>query len=172
MEQEVLMFYGTLIGYTVDRLDGINLAVMRKGNRISQDQMELLIQPVTNQDILDDLKGTGDNKTPGLDRYGASFFKQTWKTVGDDVCTAVRDFFNKRILHKGFNCSVVALIPKSTEAKMTKDFRPISCCTTIYKSISRILTARLGKVISTLIRKNQVAFVKGQHFARSCSIGL
>jgi hypothetical protein len=43
---------------------------------------------------------------------------------------------------------LVTLIPKSSDAKTMKDMRPIACCTTMYKIISKILTTCLSKVIT------------------------
>lgn len=44
-----------------------------------------------------------------------------------------------------------------------KDYRPIVGCTTFYKIISKILTARLGGVLQDVISHNQSAFVPGQN---------
>ncbi|XP_058783681.1 uncharacterized protein LOC131658401 [Vicia villosa] len=44
---------------------------------------------------------------------------------------------------------------------MVKEFRPISCCTVIYKIISRILAARLGGILSSITHKSQAAFILG-----------
>lgn len=74
-----------------------------------------------------------------------------------------RIFFIHGILHRGFKCTVAALIPKNAEAKSVKEYRPISCSITIYKVISKILICRLGNVINHLMKKNQAAYVKGQH---------
>lgn len=74
------------------------------------------------------------------------------------------DFFAHGRLNQGFNCSIVALIPKSNMAMSVKDYKPISCCTIIYKIISKILNCRQGEVMQTLVNKNQAPFVKGQHF--------
>lgn len=45
---------------------------------------------------------------------------------------------------------------------MVKDFRPISCCTVVYKIISRIMSTRLGKVLSSVLHQSQAAFIPGQ----------
>lgn len=54
------------------------------------------------------------------------------------------------------------LIPKTPEAHTIKEIIPISCCNTIYKLFSKILTARLGKFISSVIEDNQYAFIPGR----------
>ncbi|CAK8566882.1 unnamed protein product [Lathyrus sativus] len=65
-------------------------------------------------------------------------------------------------MHKAINCSLITLIPKSYEARTIKDMRPIACCSTTYKIISKNLTARLGKVIGNIIEETQSAFVLGR----------
>lgn len=52
---------------------------------------------------------------------------------------------------------MVTLILKISEARAIKDYRPISYCTIIYKIISKILTTRLGRVIASIVNKNQIA---------------
>lgn len=64
-------------------------------------------------------------------------------------------------LLRAVNCTIVTLLPKSCDAKTTKDLRPISCYTTFYKIISKILTDRLGLVIHDLVDESQSAFIPG-----------
>ncbi|XP_058751318.1 uncharacterized protein LOC131624384 [Vicia villosa] len=152
------------MGRVEENLEEVNYTIMREGTQLSQKQRESLISSITEKEIRDALSGIiGDNKTLGIDGYGASFFKNAWHIVEVDVCKANKGFFTHGRLHRCFNCTVVALIPNNVEAKIIKEYRPISCCTTIYNIISKILTCRLGKVISHLVAKNQTAFVKGQH---------
>ncbi|CAK8538037.1 unnamed protein product [Lathyrus sativus] len=65
-------------------------------------------------------------------------------------------------MYRAANCSVVTLIPKHKGAKEIQDYRPIACCSTLYKIISKILANRLSKVLGMIIGANQAAFVKGQ----------
>ncbi|MCI25799.1 hypothetical protein A2U01_0046990, partial [Trifolium medium] len=108
------------------------------------------------------LQSIGDLKSPGIDGYGAYFFKKAWKIVKPDVLGAVHDFFDNGRLYKAANCTLVTLIPKSKEAKRIKEYRPISCCSTIYKIISKVLTNRMGEVMASIVGQNQAAFVPGQ----------
>ncbi|XP_062086264.1 uncharacterized protein LOC133792379 [Humulus lupulus] len=45
------------------------------------------------------------------------------------------------------------------------DYRPIVCCNTLYKCISKILCSRLSEVLSYLINSNQGAFIKRRYIA-------
>nr|XP_009628540.1 uncharacterized protein LOC104118866 [Nicotiana tomentosiformis] len=48
---------------------------------------------------------------------------------------------------KAWNCTAITLIPKVPAPAQVKDYRPIACCTTLYKIIAMIVTNRLKKVI-------------------------
>lgn len=65
-------------------------------------------------------------------------------------------------MHPVVNCTLVTLIPKSHIASTLNNMRPIACCTTIYKIISKILNTRLNKVINYVVDDNQSAFVHGK----------
>lgn len=66
------------------------------------------------------------------------------------------DFFLNERIFKVINNIMVTLILKISEARAIKDYRAISYCTTIYKIISKILTTRLGRVIASIVNKNQI----------------
>ena len=65
-------------------------------------------------------------------------------------------------MYAAINCVVVTLVPKTHGADCMKDLRPIACCTTVYKIISKILTNRLSKVITEVIDISQTAFLPGR----------
>jgi hypothetical protein len=163
IEQEVLQLYGNLMGKADDNLRGIDIVAMRTGPQIPSDQRELLITPITEGEIYTSLKSIGDLKAPGLDGYGAHFFKSTWSIIKTDFLAAVWEFFYENSMYSAVNSTLVTLIPKHSAAKTIKEYRPISCCTTIFKVISKILTMRLSKVLGSIISTSQAAFVPGQH---------
>lgn len=61
------------------------------------------------------------------------------------------------------NNAIVTIIPKTRDASRVKDFRPISCCTILYKIISKIMVNRLGRVIGQVVDNNQTMFILRNH---------
>ncbi|CAK8540894.1 unnamed protein product [Lathyrus sativus] len=66
-------------------------------------------------------------------------------------------------MYPAVNCTLVSLVPKGNGGNCVKDFRPISCCTTLYKIISKILTSRLSLVLTSIVNPSQTAFIPGQN---------
>ncbi|GKE89228.1 hypothetical protein Tco_1566703, partial [Tanacetum coccineum] len=78
----------------------------------------------------------------------------------DKIKCAVWDWdTNKYSLPPGCNSSFIALIPKTQEAKMVKDFRLISLIGSVYKIITKVLANQLSHVISNLVSDVQSAFI-------------
>jgi hypothetical protein len=163
IEQEVLGLYGNLMGKADTNLEGIDIVAMREGPQLTNDQRMMLIAPIQDAEIFKALKSIGDLKAPGLDGYGAMFFKASWSIIKHDVIAAVQEFFVEGKIYNAINSTLVTLIPKHAAVKTIKEYRPISCCTTLFKIISKILTLRLSRVLGSIINLSQAAFVPGQH---------
>ncbi|XP_056161117.1 uncharacterized protein LOC115676822 [Syzygium oleosum] len=58
------------------------------------------------------------------------------------------------------NATILTLVPKVPNALALNDFRPIACCNTIYKCITKILANRIASVLPSIISPPQNAFVK------------
>lgn len=58
------------------------------------------------------------------------------------------------------NCTILDLDPKCANLIYCKDFRPISCCNTINKCITKVLANGITRILPNFIKKTQVAFVE------------
>ena len=128
----------------------------------SSNHVDILNSRVTHEEIKNALFSIDDSKAPGPDGFSSLFFKRAWSIVGNEVCDAVADFFsNGCILHE-INCTIIALVPKVHNPSSMHGYRPISCCNTIYKCITKIIAARIKRCIPDIIFPAQTAFVQGR----------
>nr|GEW00566.1 pre-mRNA-splicing factor CWC22 homolog [Tanacetum cinerariifolium] len=79
--------------------------------------------------------------------------------IENDAMDVMKYFFQHGFIPKGFNSSFIALIPKTIDAKMVNDFRPISLIGSLYKIIAKILANRLVVVLGDIVNEVQSAFV-------------
>ena len=127
--------------------------------------MDILNSSVTHEEIKNALFSIDDSKAPGPDGFSSLFFKRAWSIVGNEVSHAVADFFRNGCMLREINCTIIALVPKVPNPSSMHDYRPISCCNTIYKRISKIIGARIKRCIPDIICPAQIAFVKGRSIA-------
>lgn len=128
--------------------------------RCSGAKQNSLISDVTTTKVKNVLLSWPSNKSPGPNGYTVEFYKEAWSIIGYDFTTAVQSFFLFGFLPRGINSTIMALIPKKKNASEMKDYRPISCCNVLYKTILKILANRLKKILPIFIAKNQSAFIK------------
>lgn len=64
---------------------------------------------------------------------------------------------------------MVTLVPKITHPITIKDFRPIACCSILYKIVSKILSGKLKKVIDRVVGRSQSVFIQERFIANNKS---
>ena len=131
----------------------------------SPQHMVVLNKTVSHEEIKEAIFSIDDSKAPGPDGFSSRFFKAAWNIIGSDVCAAVSSFFESGSMLREINCSIIALVPKVPNPGSMHDYRPISCCNTIYKCISKIIAARIKQCIPDIISLSQSAFVQGRSIA-------
>jgi len=132
--------------------------------KLSSQKAESMVHNVTNDEIRKAMFSIGENKAPGPDGFSSAFFKGAWDVVGPDICLAIHEFFRNGKLLQQVNHTLLALVPKVATPACVTDYRPISCCNTLFKCISKILTERMKDGLLDLISINQSAFVPGRRF--------
>lgn len=101
-------------------------------------------------------------KTPGLDGYSMTFFKQHWEILKDDVMKFVEYFHSKAVLTKACTTTFISLIPKVKNPQSLLEYRPICLVSSMHKILSKLLATRMKEVCNSLISTNQNAFIKSR----------
>ena len=122
--REFVSYYKELLGTSKPTIPP-RAKVVHCGACINADSHDLLLTPVTADDIKQVLFSMDDDKAPGSDGYTSAFFKKAWNIVGDEFFSAVQDFFASGEILKQINHSTIP-VPKSVNANSTADYRPIS----------------------------------------------
>lgn len=78
-----------------------------------------------------------------------------------DVLNTLLEFFKTRQMDNIFNRTLVTLIPKHNQERTIREYKPISCCTIVYKIISKVMATRLSRVLRNIISRSQASFVPG-----------
>jgi len=129
---------------------------------LSDGRVCTLARPVLDSEIQDTLFSLAKGKAPGPDGFTVEFFKSNWGIARPLVLEEVRDFFSSGRLLREVNNTILTLVPKVPNSCAIFNFRPIACCNTIYKVITKILANHLAVVLSDLINPSQNAFVNGR----------
>jgi len=90
------------------------------------------------------------------------FVKDFWPELCDDFMRFLSDFHRNGKLSKGINNIFIVLIPKIECPQRLNDLRPISMVRSLYKVISKVLSNRLRRVMSSVISETQSAFIHGR----------
>ncbi|XP_074305396.1 uncharacterized protein LOC141640524 [Silene latifolia] len=100
----------------------VNKRVVLAGNCLNSQHCELLMSPVTSEEI-----------------------------KSQEVCSAIKNVFHTGQLLKQCNNTVITLVPKVELPDNVKQFRPIACCNTFYKCLSKVLCTRLSKILPDIM---------------------
>lgn len=87
------------------------------------------------------------------------FFQKFWHIIGYSVTKEVQEAFEKGILPDDWNFTYLCLLPKIPNPENMTDVRPISLCSVMYKTVSKILVKRLQPFLKDLVSANQSAFI-------------
>ena len=121
-----------------------------------------LIKPVTDLEIKQAIFSMFPNKAPGVDGMPPLFFQTYWHIIKNDIVHAVTSFFHSGNILSAINETIISLIPKVDNPVVISNYRPISLCTVLYKTISKILANRIKKILVHCINPSQSAFVPGR----------
>ena len=138
-------------------LDGVHFA------KLSEEENRDLIALFAIAEIELVVKESDGNKSLGPDGFNFAFFKEFWYLLKHEIRIMFDQFHANESLPKSFLSFFVTLFPKVKVPLSLKEYRPISLLGSLYKFLSKVLAARLSKVMNSIIFVSQSAFLKGRH---------
>ncbi|GJS39763.1 putative RNA-directed DNA polymerase, eukaryota [Tanacetum coccineum] len=137
---------------------------------LSPDVAQALESKFSMDEVKDAVWNCAGSKAPGPDSFNFNFIKSHWEVLKFDFWNCVKHFELTGRLGNGCIASFVVLIPKKNDPLGFSDYRPISLIGCVYKIISKLLASRLARVIDSVIRPNQSAFIEGRQILDGCLI--
>ena len=87
----------------------------------------------------------------GPDGFCSRFYQSYWDIVGADLHAAVLDYFSGSAMPRGFQSTLLILLPKKDSLATWADFRPISLYNVSNKMLTKLLVLRLSALLPRII---------------------
>ena len=131
-------------------------------HKVTPRMNQVIVKDFSEVEVKNTIKQMYPLKSPGPDGMPPLFYQHLWPKIGGVVTLTVLDFLNSGIIPPNFNHTHIVLIPKCKEPQTVTEYRPISLCNVVYKIALKAITNRLKKVLPSIIRDTQSAFVHGR----------
>ena len=139
--------------------EGLDPATMASIPKLSQQHCDTLTAPITNKEITDIIKSLGSGKAPGLDGIPNDLLKNTADLYINLINHSFNDVLSGHsVFPSHFKSAKIVLIPKKSNPKSVKNWRPISLGSSLYKIYSKVLAKRISKVLPAIIGTEQKAY--------------
>ncbi|KAG7544019.1 Ribonuclease H domain [Arabidopsis thaliana x Arabidopsis arenosa] len=149
--------------YSMDDVDLVVEQLPQFGfSALTREEVNDLNTPFSRLEVESAIKGMGKFKAPGPDGFQPVFYQQCWDVIGDSVTSFVLRFFETAELPSELNDALVVLIAKVTKPEKITQFRPISLCNVLFKTITKTMVMRLKKIMPKLIGPAQSSFIPGR----------
>ncbi len=136
--------------------------------KLSQEDLEICDATITLEELGKALRNLPNNKTPGTDGLTSEFYKFFWVNIKDLVFSSLKYAYTNGSLSIEQRRGILALIPKKDkDFRKLKNWRPLTLLNTDYKILTKLLAARLQKVIAKLIKKDQTGYIKGRYIGEN-----
>lgn len=127
--------------------------------KVTPEMNRTLTGRVTKEEVREAIFSIEAESAPGPDGMSGAFFQKFWSEIGDEVTKEIQEVFETSVLPAEWNFTYICLLPKIPHPENMRDLRPISLCTVLYKTVSKIIVKRLQPLLGDLVSINQSAFV-------------
>lgn len=162
-------FFATVLGgSSTDTSHGgdpaaIQEVLSHKVDRLSFGEKELLIAPLTLDELGETTQALANKKCPRLDGTPAEFYKANWNSVGPLVLQCLSTGINEEHLPYFITKGWIVLLPKKSDQRLLVNKCPITLLNTCYKIGAKALQRRLTTILQQVISYHQSTFLPGRN---------
>ena len=163
IERAHVLFYANL--FSPEPIDDSCKQQLLRGfsSSLSEADCTLCDGEFTLTKLAESLVGLSLNKSPGPDGFTVEFFSKIWHLLGPYFLQVARECLRDGVLPQSMKGSATRLIYKKRgDRRDLKNWRPISLVNVDYKILSKVLTTRLSRVLSSVVHPDQTCSVPGR----------
>ncbi|OWZ07213.1 RxLR effector protein [Phytophthora megakarya] len=143
-----------------------------KNRRVQTSENSLLMGPISEEEVLDAIKGLQRNKAGGEDGLNNDFYLDCAEGISAQLAHICNTLLDGQPPPKSFLKAVVVPLRKKGDSPNALDYRPISLLQSSYKIFAKILASRLQTFLGRIIGDTQQGFVHGRQMHRSVAMML
>jgi len=161
IHERIRVFYAKLYSGTKVDVDACSILWNSLPEATTEDR-ERLEAPFSLEELTIALHSLSLNKSPGVDGLSCEFYNKVWDLIGLDYLSVAQEACTSGQMPLTWRRATLALIPKEGDLRDMKNYRPVSLSCVDYKIMAKMLSNRLGPVLSKLVNPDQSYAIPGR----------
>ena len=136
--------------------------------KVKQDDYELLVAPISLEEIRIAIKQMKRGKCPGIDGIPIEWYQKFLPLIANTLHSLYTKIVDSVTMHSTALESAISLMSKKNKNRLkVAHWRPLNLCNCDYKIYAKILANRIQYVIPYLISQDQFGFMKNRQLAHN-----
>ncbi|XP_053575152.1 pendrin-like [Bombina bombina] len=137
--------------------------------RLSREATDAINAPITEEEIIWEIKNAKSNKAAGPDALPIEYYRILQSQMMPILIRLFNFYFSENTkCSTSFTAANISLIlKKDKDPELPSSFRPISVLNTDYKLLAALVSARLKPHMGDLVHENQSSFMPGRNPVRN-----